>query len=219
MVFKTLALLSARVTFHYFPLNHIDPAANYSFLCKGMDCPSTQFDSCLVKEYCWPLTSQKPCPRQLAVSRFLACFEGQYANEEAPTNASRREPCMAKAGLDYELVLSCKQNQTALAAAETALNATRAPMYRALGPNPGLFPHIFVDGEHLNHDTWTALTRILCQKIKTQTKNRQGGGENEVAPTRAFLDADAACRTTSARLHFHLKGVAGSEIQGQKASL
>lgn len=35
-------------------------------------------------------------------------------------------------------------------------------MYEKLGPHPGTFPHIFVDGVHQWNNSWTALTRTLC---------------------------------------------------------
>jgi len=51
--------LNGYVDFKYLPLNHVN-ASTGAFLCDGMDCPATRFDSCLVREYCWFQEKDKP---------------------------------------------------------------------------------------------------------------------------------------------------------------
>jgi len=163
---SSLKSLNPFVSFKYIPLNHIN-ATDGSYLCDGLDCPSTQFDACLTKEYCWFEDTCSPRNQQ-AVSEYLHCFEGPFANRESPTNASRRPHCMQQAGLDYDRVLSCTADKPKLASILSALNATRAPMYSSLGPSPGMFPHIFIDGAHLFNNSWASLTRLLCARLPAQ---------------------------------------------------
>lgn len=165
--------LNEFVDFRYLPLNHIVPS-NGSYFCQGMDCPSTEFDSCLVREYCW-FQNPSPCsPReQLQIASYLQCFEGPFANTEQPTDATMRQPCMASAGLDYNRVMRCVSNADQLKAAQAALNSTRASMYSHIGP-PGdnnHFPHLFVGGDtqeshHLANNSWVALVKVLCENLQ-----------------------------------------------------
>ena len=157
------------LNFSYVPLNHIDPADG-SYKCTDDtgrpfgDCPSTTFDSCLVNTLC-PF-GRCDAPTQRRIAHFLRCFEGPFANRENPTNATRREPCMAAAfggAAAYDAASACAGDASAAAAAEGAMNATRAAMYAKLGPNPGLFPHIFIDGKHQSNNSWTALVATLCR--------------------------------------------------------
>eukprot|EP00656_Telonema_subtile_P030301 TRINITY_DN33293_c0_g1_i1.p1 TRINITY_DN33293_c0_g1~~TRINITY_DN33293_c0_g1_i1.p1 ORF type:complete len:215 (+),score=58.52 TRINITY_DN33293_c0_g1_i1:359-1003(+) len=67
------------------------------------------------------------------------------------------------AGLEYAETLACTASRTRLTAALEAMNSTRASMYRSLGSNPGMFPHIFIDQAHQWNNTWAALLRTLCQ--------------------------------------------------------
>lgn len=170
-----------------------------------MDCPATEFDSCLVQEYCW-FQDKRPCPTktQLAVSEFLHCFEGPFANKEAPTNASRREPCMQQAGLDYDRVMNCTLDKDRLRRAQHALNNTRAPMYRRLGPSPGYFPHIFVDGKHLYNMTWAAMVKVLCARI-TEGKGTSTG--------------PIACQSRHAELSFRVQGIPRGNIEQKAVAL
>lgn len=39
-------------------------------------------------------------------------------------------------------------------------------MYEAIQPNPGYFPHIFVNGHHQFNDSWTFMYRTLCDELK-----------------------------------------------------
>lgn len=141
-------------------------AATGSFVCtEAFDCPATRFDSCLVRTSCWFGDAGACEPStQLGIARFLQCFEGPFANKEVIPDDAMREPCMKSSGLDYDEVQACVDDSTALKQAQHLLNETRAPMYNQLGPNPGTFPHIFVDGEHLYNSTWAALVRIICKK-------------------------------------------------------
>ena len=154
------------VDFSYFPLNHIDPS-NGSYVCsEGSDCDSVRFESCLVNLYCW-FQNDKACPSetQLKVAHFMQCFEGPYANREVSPDPSRRPFCMEQASLDFDLVSRCAHDSKQVTQIEFELNETRAPMYKRLGPTPGLFPHIFLDGEHQWNNSWAALVRTLCEKI------------------------------------------------------
>ena len=63
----------------------------------------------------------------------------------------------------YDAATACAGDASAAAVAEGAMNATRAAMYARLGPNPGLFPHIFIDGKHQWNNSWTALVATLCR--------------------------------------------------------
>ena len=87
-----------------------------------------------------------------------------YANTEHLTDPMRREPCMNQAHLDYNKINTCSHNASQYLPIEIAINTTRAPMYQAIQPNPGYFPHIFIDGHHQYNDSWTALLRTLCTK-------------------------------------------------------
>lgn len=106
---------------------------------------------------------------------------------------------MQQAGLDYDRVLSCTANETQLAAALSALNSTRAPMYNKLGPSPGLFPHIFVDGEHLFNNSWAALTRLLCAKL-------------QAASTRSSPQLQVACTDRTVDAHLQVPNVSATAI-------
>ena len=151
------------------PLNHINP--NGSFTCSSPenDCESSRFDSCLVNEYCYPHCSSSAA---LSLTQFLQCYEGPYANTEALTDPTRREPCMKSANLDYHKVMKCALDPTQYTPIEIAINASRAPMYAALGANPGYFPHIFVDSAHQFNDSWTSMLRTLCNKFDVPANKR-----------------------------------------------
>lgn len=167
-MYQTLALdkeLRQVVDFIYIPLNHINPN-NGSYICNGMACDAVKFESCLVQQYCW-YKGICNTTNQLKVARFMKCFEGPYANREAIPDPSRRKLCMKQAQLNYSLVLGCVSNKTQVDKVEYELNLTRLPMYKSLGPQPGLFPHIFVNNNHLWNNSWTSLVRILCNEIKT----------------------------------------------------
>ena len=149
-MYNALALLlpTSPINFTYMPLNHIDPATG-EFVCSppSMDCESTKFDSCLVHA-----VNSKTSPlaqNQLGLSRFLKCFEGPFANREKPTDPSERRPCFELAfGSKPDLfddIAACAKHPSVVRPIEKALNRSRAPMYSRLTPNPGLFPHIFVD--------------------------------------------------------------------------
>jgi hypothetical protein len=136
-----------------------------------MACDSVRFESCLVKKYCWYQNDAQSCTstNQLAVSKFMKCFEGPYANREATPDPSRRKICMEEAKLDYEMINNCASNKTEVDEIEYQLNLTRAPMYKMLGPTPGLFPHIFVNHQHLWNNSWAALVRKLCNEFITKS--------------------------------------------------
>jgi hypothetical protein len=168
-VSSALQLLSpsSPINFTYIPLNHVD-ALTGKFVCSppSMDCESTKFDSCLVHAVAnqtSPLASN-----QRGLSSFLKCFEGPFANREEPTDPSRRRPCFEQSfgpGL-FESVAACALNPAVVGPIEEALNKTRAPMYSRLTPNPGLFPHIFINGVHQYNNSWTALFRTLCSALE-----------------------------------------------------
>ena len=132
----------------------------------GLDCVGTKFDSCMAYENCW-FNDTQPCSStaQLAISQFLQCFEGPYANTDTPANETLIQPCMAAAGLNYEQVMNCVNNDTTVENVMWSLNTTREGMYEKLGPTPGYFPHIFLDGNHLYNNSWASLVRIICDKV------------------------------------------------------
>ena len=169
-MYNALALLlpTSPINFTYMPLNHIDPATG-EFVCSppSMDCESTKFDSCLVHA-----VNSKTSPlaqNQLGLSKFLKCFEGPFANREEPTDPSERRPCFELAfGSKPDLfddIAACAKHPSVVRPIEKALNRSRAPMYSRLTPNPGLFPHIFVDNVHQYNNSWTSLFRTLCGKL------------------------------------------------------
>ena len=54
---------------------------------------------------------------------------------------------MASSGLqNYQKIKNCAENVEQYMPLEIAINASRAAMYKAIQPNPGYFPHIFLDG-------------------------------------------------------------------------
>mgnify|MGYP006085200357 FL=1 len=149
--------------FSYTPLNHVDTSTGaYECAPAALDCPSTQYDTCFVAH------GAEPSTQQAQIAAYLACFEGPFANREQPTNASRRDLCLKTAfgsvTTASEIAARIAQCTSGpqLAIAEARFNATRAPMYARLGPNPGLFPHIFHDGKHFYNNSWTALMRGVC---------------------------------------------------------
>ena len=170
MINNTLASLGGRgVDFNYIPLNHVDPGTG-SFLCTPeFDCAATAFDSCLtdlVRDPYGTLAARSGAVNQLALSSFLACFEGPFANQEVQTNATRRRPCFdASFGTadanPWRAVTSCAADPSKVGPIMVALNRTRAPMYAKLQPKPGTFPHIFVDGVHQWNNSWTSLLRTI----------------------------------------------------------
>lgn len=119
-----------------------------------------------MNHYCW-FQNDRACPpeTQLKVAHFMQCFEGPYANREISPDPSRRPFCMEQASLDFDLVSRCAHDSKQVAQIQFELNETRAAMYKRLGPSPGLFPHIFLDGEHQWNNSWAALVRTLCEKI------------------------------------------------------
>ena len=48
--------LNAALSFSYLPVNHLTASGAYD-CSKGLDCESTQFDTCLVHEYCWSIAA------------------------------------------------------------------------------------------------------------------------------------------------------------------
>lgn len=157
------------VRFRYIPLNHVAP--NGSFACnESFACPDTRFDTCLARVTCDPLDGRCLPAAQQQLASYLACFEGPFANREVQTNTSRRMPCLTKAfGEDAaaisDRIKQCLAND--VADVEVKFNATRAPMYKRLQPNPGMFPHIFLGGEHFWNNSWTALLRAICSSAQT----------------------------------------------------
>ena len=73
---------------------------------------------------------------------------------------------MRTAGLDYQQVTQCAHNTSLADLVQKQLNSTRAAMYNSLGPEPGLFPHIFLNGRHLYNNTWAAMVRLLCEGLE-----------------------------------------------------
>ena len=153
-----------QVNFTYFPVNHVDPATG-AFECEDLDCPSTRYDGCMMDGLCYGRAGGCDAATQMKIAKFLACFEGPFANTEREVNASRREPCFLEAGLDFAPVRACYEDAERADAIAARLNASKAAMMARLGPDPGYFPHIFVDGEALVNRTWCALTRSLCRAI------------------------------------------------------
>jgi len=143
------------------------------FLCSSggtdFDCASTAFDSCLTHGV-RAAEGAAAAEEQLALAGFLSCFEGPFANREVQTNATRRRPCFdahfdTPAATSWDTVQTCATTPAVVDPIMSALNRTRAPMYARLGPNPGYFPHIFVDGEHQWNNSWTSLLRTLCGRL------------------------------------------------------
>ena len=166
-----------QVNFTYFPVNHVDPATG-AFECEDLDCPSTRYDGCMMDGLCYGRAGGCDAATQMKIAKFLACFEGPFANTEREVNASRREPCFLEAGLDFAPVRTCYEDAERADAIAARLNASKAAMMARLGPDPGYFPHIFVDGEALVNRTWCALTRALCRAIGPEPVPRVGLGEN-----------------------------------------
>lgn len=164
--------VAPHVDFRYLPVNHV--AADGSYQCfaqdgndtADLDCNATRFDSCLVRERCWPL-AERGCDsaEQLRIASFLACFEGPHANVEGVVAPSRRGPCLREAGIDPAPVAACAADAARAGAAQAALNASKATMMAGISPNPGYFPHIFVDGEHQGNFSWVHLLQTVCSRL------------------------------------------------------
>ncbi|KAH8058795.1 hypothetical protein JL720_13985 [Aureococcus anophagefferens] len=159
------------VNFTYYPVNHVN-ATSGAFECavdgESLDCESTAYGGCMTDVHCRAGGCDAATQRKIA--RFLACFEGPYANREVNVNASRREPCFREAGLDFAPVRACYADAPRRAAIAARLNASKAAMMARLGASPGLFPHIFVDGNRSSTATWTALTRAICGALPARRR-------------------------------------------------
>jgi len=157
------------VNFAYLPVNHVN-ATSGKYICEvdgeDLDCEGTKFDTCLVSTYCWYGNCSRSTQRQ--ISKFLKCFEGPYANTELVPDISRRQPCMHEAGLDFEKVQNCATTPSQVNQLMGTLNASKSSMMASLGPNPGYFPHIFVNGVHLGNFSWVSLLRTVCNALETQ---------------------------------------------------
>lgn len=149
------------------PLNHVAPNGTFECDPPAFACPDTRFDTCLTHATCDPLVTNGCAPAvQLQLASYLACFEGPFANREVRTNASRRAPCLARAFGATAPTLTKAINHclaTNVAGVEVKFNTTRAAMYARLQPNPGSFPHIFLDGKHFWNNSWTGLLRAICE--------------------------------------------------------
>ena len=190
--------LSSFVNFSYYPVNHVDGATG-AFVCQSvdngtvtdLDCEGTRYDSCLVDVY-----GGGGVAKQRGIARFLRCYEGPYANEEALANASRREPCFRAAGLAFAPVRACYANRARVSQLAQRFNRSKALMMASLGAahapwDPGYFPHIFVDGKHQWNMTWTSLTRTLCAAI---------------ADSDGVVQGPPACAPVRLRLRFTVSG-------------
>ena len=186
------------MNFSYYPVNHVDGATG-AFVCQSvdngtvtdLDCEGTRYDSCLVDVY-----GGGGVAKQRGIARFLRCYEGPYANEEALANASRREPCFRAAGLAFAPVRACYANRARVSQLAQRFNRSKALMMASLGAahapwDPGYFPHIFVDGKHQWNMTWTSLTRTLCAAI---------------ADSDGVVQRPPACAPVRLRLRFTVSG-------------
>lgn len=172
----------------YVPVGHWNASSGTWACGEGLDCPGTAFDSCMAAEYCWYGDCEASVQAQL--STYLHCFEGPFANLETTTNDSRRPACLQRAQLDAAPIEACTADAPKLKRIMDTLNASKAAMYRGLGPSPGYFPHIYVDGEHQANFAWTALTRTLCAR----------------RDARGFPPAPEVCGSTPLNLSIGLKG-------------
>ena len=86
-------------------MNHVN-ATSGAFECavdgESLDCESTGYDGCMTDVHCRAGGCDAATQRKIA--RFLACFEGPYANREVNVNASRREPSANAADLNPALL-------------------------------------------------------------------------------------------------------------------
>ena len=195
-------------------MHNVDPATG-AFVCEtvengtvySMDCESTRYDGCMVAVNCWAARDdeggggRRGCGQatQLAMAEFLRCFEGPFANTEAPVNASMRVPCFERAGLLFGPVQECYDDAHRVTRIEQRLNASKTAMMASLGPSPGYFPHIFVDGQHQYNDSWCALTRTICDTLLI-------GGSAAAAAT------PRPCASASLVLSFDLTPALAAEV-------
>lgn len=186
------------MNFTYLPVNHVN-ATTGDYECEidgeDVDCDSTKYDACTVDIYGDTEANRR------RISAFLACFEGPFANRETTVNASRRPACFAAAGLDIAPVEACRGDAARVGRLEKALNVSKGAMMAGLGPDPGYFPHIFLDGAPLAGRSWTALTRRVCDALEGASPAFCGGVSRRLAfsvdsaAIRAGGALDAAVRT------------------------
>jgi len=170
VVAMTLRDLGSVINFSYYPVPHLNNSSD--IICEEevegqavkFDCEGREFEQCLVAVNC---ESSGDCSYavQQKLASFLECFEGPYANTEGYANASLRAPCMDKAGLEMQPVQDCLNDTSKVTALSQQMKALKLVMMPRLGPNPGTYPHIFVDSKHQWNYSWVALTRILCDSL------------------------------------------------------
>jgi hypothetical protein len=193
-------------------VNHVDPETG-AFLCTvqgtDLDCASTRFDSCMVKHACWQ--GQCEFAVQKRIATFLRCFEGPNANTEVETDPARRLPCFLGTGFaqsDWDSITACAANGTEYAGIAAALNVSKTKMLASLGDKHGLFPHVFVDGQHQWNNSWCGLTRTLCDQAAPRGSQLQSQQQPPAAcrpidlPFRLLLTDPAIDAATAASAAF-----------------
>lgn len=198
VVAMTLRDLGPLINFSYYPVPHLDDSDQ--IICQvedqgevvHFDCDGREFEQCLIDTNC---QSAGDCSygMQKKLATFLECFEGPFANTEGYFNATMRAPCMEKAGLDIAPVNSCLNDTARVAALSDEMKALKQAMMPKLGPNPGTYPHIFIDGQHQWNYSWVALTRIICDPVDS---------------------VEAACAPASLSLSFSISEEARQGLQG-----
>jgi hypothetical protein len=185
----TLNDLGSVINFSYYPVPHLSDTGD--IICQvedqgevfKFDCEGREFEQCLVAANC---ATSGDCSHdvQQKLASFLECFEGPYANTEGYANTSLRVPCMDKAELEIQPVEDCLNDTAKVTALSAQMKALKEVMTPKLGPNPGTYPHIFIDGKHQSNYSWVALTRILCDSL--------GVSQPACQPTGMSLSFDVA---------------------------
>lgn len=160
------------MNFSYYPVPHLN--SSNDIICEidndgeiyAFDCEGRVREQCIMSETCWDVPSGCGQDSQLQVANFLKCWEGPDANQEANSDLDLLPGCLAEAGLSsIEKVDQCVSDTQRVEELSARMKEAKLPMMAGLGPDPGVFPHIFVNGVHQGNYSFVALTRTLCDAL------------------------------------------------------
>lgn len=169
MVAVTLYDFGVHVNFSFYPVPHLN--SSNDIICEinddgeiyKFDCEGRVYEQCIMAEACWDVPGGCGQATQLSIANFLKCWEGPDANQEASGDFDELPGCLQEAGLSSPE--QCVSDAPRVANLSEKMRLAKIPMMASLGPDPGSFPHIFVNGEHQGNYSFVALTRTLCETL------------------------------------------------------
>lgn len=154
------------MNFSYYPVPHLN--SSNDIICEindggevyKFDCEGRIQEQCIMSDACWDVPGGCDQASQLRVANFLKCWEGPDANTEASSDMDLLPSCLEGAGLSSPE--QCVSDPQRVEMLSERMRNTKIPMMARLGPDPGSYPHIFVNGEEQGNYSFVALTRTLC---------------------------------------------------------